>query len=92
MKALTNKIFDAIAECRDEQFNEFTKRQLDRLLGEVIKIEAEAEFEEVARVVMKHLGNGDKYHPHITVIITGTRAEALEGINVVDEVFEYVND
>jgi len=27
-------------------------------------MEKEADFEEVARVMMKHLGNPKKYHPH----------------------------
>ena len=46
METLTNKIFDAITKCRDEQFNEFTKKQLDHLLEEVVQIVEEAEFEE----------------------------------------------
>jgi len=51
-----------------------------------------SEFEEIARVMMKHLGNGNKYHPHYTVIITNTNAELVEGRQSTGIVEDYIPD
>jgi len=92
MKALTDTIIELIERQAEGQFNEFAKKQLLLVVEQIKEAERDAEFEEIARVMMKHLGNGEKYHPHITVIITNTHAEALEGIDVIDEVYEYIPD
>ncbi len=77
MKALTDKIIDSLTERKDGQFNVSTRAEFERAIEEIIKIEHEAKFEEIARVMMKHLGK--KYHPHHSVIITSSNAELLEG-------------
>ena len=41
---------------------------------------------------MKHLGNGEKYHPHHTVIITNSTAELVEGQKALGQVMDYVPD
>ena len=51
-----------------------------------------AEFEEVARQMMKHLGNGLKYHPHHTAIVTSTNAELVEGKLSSYQVTDYISD
>ena len=56
------------------------------------RVEKEAKFEEIARVMMKHLGQVEKYHPHHTVIITNSTAELVEGIRSVGLVMDYVPD
>jgi type III secretory pathway lipoprotein EscJ len=61
--------------------------------SELKKIEEEAEFEEVARVMMKHLGRQvEKYHPHHTVITTSTTCELVEGCKSVGRIMDYVAD
>jgi len=55
-------------------------------------MEKNAEFEEIARVMMKHLGNGSKYHPHHTVIVTNTRAELVEGQTATSYIEDYIPD
>ena len=93
MKALTDKIRGKLqllaSEC--DEGSEFQKG----LLTAIANIEHEekcAEFEEVARVMMKHLGNGKKYHPHHTVIITNATAELVEGQQALGQVMDYVPD
>jgi hypothetical protein len=39
--------------------------------------EKRKQFEELARPLIKHLC--ENYHPHVTIIITPTSAELLEG-------------
>jgi len=55
----------------------FTKEQRD-------------EFENLARPVIKFLN--DNCHPHVSVIITPTNAELLEGICSTGEILDYVKD
>lgn len=93
MKALTDKIRQKLqtlaSEC--EHGSEFQKG----LLTAIRNIEYEesvAEFEEIARMMMKHLGNGKKYHPHHTVIITNSTAELVEGKKALKQVMDYVPD
>lgn len=47
-------------------------------------------FEEVVRPVIKWLN--DNYHPHVTVIITPTNAELVEGIQSTGRIMDYVKD
>jgi len=103
MKALTDKIIECLTDKHDhfigKQTNEVTqaenkgfKQGLQWAIGTVESLESSAEFEEIARVMMKHLGNGEKYHPHYTVIITNSTAELVEGKQSVGQVMDYVPD
>jgi len=92
MKALTDKIIEALEKRAHEQFNEFARGQLLSAVEEIKELEKEADFEEVGRVMMKHLGQGDKYHPHYTVITTNSTCELVEGQKSVGQVMDYVPD
>lgn len=92
MKTLTEKIIGVIIARANEQHNPIVRRELETVIEDIKKLESDAEFEEVARVMMKHMANGEKYHPHMTVIIDSTRAEILEGVQAVGTTFEYVQD
>ena len=89
MKPLTDKIIESL---KKEEFIDSSegKETIARAEGfkcgidwaiDVVKtMEKTAEFEEVARILMKHLGSRtDLYHPHHVVIITATTAELVEG-------------
>jgi len=100
MKALTDKIIECLKDKHDhfigKQTNKITqaanrgfKQGLEWSIGSVESLEMQAEFEEIARVMMKHLG---KYHPHHTVIITNTTAELVEGEKSVGQIMDYVLD
>ena len=92
MKAITDKIIEALEKRAYEQFNVTVSSEIERAIEEVKEIEKEAEFEEIARVMMKHLGQGEKYHPHHTVIITNSTAELVEGVCSVGRIMDYVPD
>lgn len=92
MKALTDKIIEALEERAHEQFNEFARTQLILASEEIMQIIKDADFEEVARVMMKHLANPEKYHPHHRVIIDSTNAELLEGKQSTGQVLDYITD
>jgi len=62
-------------------------------LGEV-KMEdydnpTQEKFEEVAKPLIKYLA--ENYHPHVTVIVTATEAEVLEGLQMI-KTEEYLRD
>jgi hypothetical protein len=92
MKALTDKIIEAIQKSADEQFNEFAKKQLIFIINEIKEIVENAEFEEIARMMMKHLANPEKYHPHHRAVIDSTNAELLEGKQSTGYVMDYIPD
>ncbi len=103
MKALTDKIVSCLQDKHDhwigKQTNEVTqaenkgfKRGLMWAIGTVESLESSAEFEEIARVLMKHLANPEKYHPHYSVILTSTTAELVEGKRSVGQVMDYIPD
>lgn len=48
------------------------------------------DFEAVARPVLKYLC--EHHHPHMTVLITPTTAELVEGVKSIGEVMDYVKD
>lgn len=48
------------------------------------------EFEELVRPIMKYLC--ENHNPHVTVIITQTNAELLEGKMATGKIFDYVPD
>lgn len=50
----------------------------------------EGKFEELARPMVKYLC--ENYHPHVTVIITPTSAELLEGLKTIGRVEDYIRD
>jgi hypothetical protein len=94
MKALTDKFIDELEIehdnkiCREDGYLE----GINFAIGLIERLEKEADFEEVGRVMMKHLGQGDKYHPHITVITTNSTCELVEGLRSVGQVMDYVPD
>ena len=104
MKALTDKIIEAleskakgfIGSLKDNETMAESKGFRDGLLwaiGSIQTLESQAEFEEIARVMMKHLKErNDLYHPHMTVIIDCTNAELLEGNKSTGKVMDYVKD
>ena len=94
MKALTDKIIENLEQRSNEAFNDFEKRATNNAI-EMIKrtdtiVEKQAEFEEIARIMMKYLC--ENHHPHVSVIITPTHAELLEGLKSTGEVMDYVKD
>lgn len=91
MKSITDKIIEKLQSLIIDPNSEFAKG----IIQAIIVIEGEeksADFEEIARVMMKHLGQGEKYHPHHSVIITNSTAELVEGIRSVGQVMDYVPD
>jgi hypothetical protein len=103
MKALTDKIIECLKDKHDKfignQKNNETqaenkgfKQGLQWAIGTIESLESSAEYEEIARVMMKHLGQGGKYHPHYTTIITNSTAELVEGKQSVGCVMDYVPD
>jgi len=91
MKALTDKIIEKLQSFIIEPTSEFGKG-IQQAISVIEWEESQAEFGEVARVMMKHLGDGKKYHPHHTVIITNSTAELFEGEQSVGEIMDYVPD
>ena len=76
-------------------FNEFARNQLlivvDKIKQMVADEEAEkGDFEAVVRPVLKYLC--ENYHPHVTLIITPTRAELLEILDSTSEILDYIVD
>ncbi len=81
MENLIEKIIDKLSQRKEEQHNPIVRREFESAIQEIKELENEAEFEEVGRVMMKHLcSRTDLYHPHHTVIITATNCELLEGV------------
>ena len=54
------------------------------------KITPVTEFEDVVRPVIKYLC--EKHHPHVTVIVSPTNAELLEGKQSIGQIMDYVVD
>ena len=50
----------------------------------------ENKFEELARPMIKYLC--ENYHPHVSMIITPTSAELLEGLKTIGYVDDYIRD
>ena len=92
MKALTNKIIEILKQKSDNSSDDVIKRALNNAIETIQRVEKDAEFEEIARVMMKHLGQGEKYHPMHTVIITNSNAELVEGVRSTGKVMDYVPD
>jgi len=103
MKALTDKIVESLKSKRDSFIGSLKNKEtvansegfrsgIDWAIGAIEAMESQAEFGEVARVMMKHLGNGNNYHPHHTVIISNSTAELVEGQKSLGQVMDYVPD
>jgi hypothetical protein len=103
MEALTDKIIERLKNKHDHfignQKNNETqaenrgfKQGLEWAIETVESLESSAEFEEIARVMMKHLANPEKYHPHHRVVIDSTNAELLEGKESTGQVMDYITD
>jgi len=54
------------------------------------KITPVTQFEDVVRPMIKYLC--ENHHPHVTVIVTPTNAELLEGKQSTGEIMDYVVD
>lgn len=85
MKTLNDKIIELLKDKHDAWLGQDGQKARDDFkdglmyaIGTIESCTENAEFEEVARQLMKHLGNGEKYHPHHTVIVTYTNAELVE--------------
>ena len=92
MKALTDKIIDLMTSYKEEHHNVIVKSSVENLIEKIKELEEEAEFEEVVRVLVKHLNNPIKYHPHHTVIVNSTFAELSEGKQSIGKIIDYVVD
>jgi hypothetical protein len=103
MKALTDKIVESLEHKRDSFIGSLKNKEtvansegfrngLDWAIVAIESMEDQAEFEEVARVMMKHLGRVDIYHPHHTVIISNSTAELVEGQKALGKVMDYLPD
>ena len=103
MKALTDKIIDCLKDKHDKFIgnqkdnesqaeNKGFKQGLQWAMDTVESLESSAEFEEIARVMMKHLANPEKYHPHFRVVMDSTSAELLEGNESTGRVMDYITD
>lgn len=98
-EALNDKIIrllkdkhDAFLGTKGQKSRDDFKTGIMWAIGTIETLTNNAEFEEVAKQLMKHLGNGEKYHPHHTVIVTNTNAELVEGKCSTGHVMDYVPD
>lgn len=92
MEAIIDKIIKVLEIRAGEYFNPQLKKEVNSIIEIIRDIEQEADFEEVSRQLMKHLGNPQLYHPHFTVIVSNARAELVEGKKSVGYVPDYVPD
>ena len=90
MKTLIETIIENLEKRSNEAFDDREKRTLNNAMEMIKRVEKEAEFEEIARIMMKYLC--ENHDPHVSVIITSTHAELLEGIKLTGEVLDYVRD
>jgi len=89
-KAITDKIVEILKQHSDDEFDVIKKRVLNNAVETIKRVEREAEFEEVARVMIKYLHK--KHNPHVTVIITPDHAELLEGLKSTGKILDYIKD
>ena len=104
MKALTDKIIDCLRDRRkcfignlrtkeSVAKSEGFREGLMCAIGIIEALEQQAEFDEIARVMMKHMGDRtDLYCPHHYVFITSTTAELMQGQRTVGQVTDYIKD
>ena len=93
MKALTDKIIEVLKEeAVNEALTQDYRNGIEYAIYRIELEEKKALFEETARVVMKHLANPEKYHPHHRAIIDSTSAELLEGKESSGQTLDYITD
>jgi uncharacterized protein (UPF0248 family) len=92
MKALTDKIIDVLNNIKQSVNSMEYEHGIDQAIYRIETLEKEATFEEIARVMMKHLANPEKYHPHHRVVLDSTHAELLEGKQSTGQVLDYITD
>lgn len=93
MKAITENVLERLkAEAINEDANQDYRNGIEYAIMCIEREEEEASFEEAARVVMRHLANPKKYHPHHRAIIDSTNAELMEGKESTGQVLDYVTD
>ena len=90
MEALTDKIITNLKQQSDDSFNVEKKRILNNVIEMVKRTEKEAEFEEVARGLIKFMA--ERHHPHTRVILDASNAELLEGMESTGQVMDYIPD
>lgn len=91
METLLEKIVSKLTKEKEGKTESYVKG-LEQAIYQIQEMEKNAEFEEVARVMMKHLGCGEKYHPHHSVIISNSTAQLVEGKKGLGIVMDYVPD
>lgn len=84
--------FNGLKSVLDDYTKEIEKEHLKkktkiRVHGESLE---EDKLEELTRPILKYLC--ENYHPHVTVIITPTSAELLEGLKTIGYVDDFIRD
>ena len=93
MKALTDKIIEKLKEeAINEALTQEYRNGIEYAIYRIELAEEKASFEEAARVVMKHMANPEKYHPHHVAIIDSTNAQLLEGKESSGQTLDYITD
>jgi len=92
MRALTDNIIDMMIVYKQGNVSDEVRSSVQQLIDNVKELEQKANFEEVARVLIKHLNNPELYHPYITVIVTSTHAGLLEGKQGTGPIPDYLVD
>jgi len=93
MKALTDKIKEKLQALVEKcEPNSQFQKGLITAINNIEYEESIANFEEVARVMMKHLGNPSKYNPHNIVIITNSTAELVSVRKGLYKIVDYLPD
>jgi len=95
MKALTDKIIDDLMDEKKNMkkngyYGEAFNDGITYAISTIIEFEKEADFEEIARMMMRYLAK--KYNPHCAVIITNSTAVLYTGELSVGEVSDYIPD
>ena len=103
-KALTDRIVESLADKRDGFIGSLKdettlanskgfRQGLSWAIDTIKTLERQADFEEIARIMMKHLNHRtDIYNPHHTVIISSSNAELVGGIRSTGQVLDYIKD
>ena len=83
--------YKGVVSLLEDYKKEIEKEHLDKVQ---IRVHGEAldktKFEELTRPILKFLC--ENYHPHVTVIITPTSAELLEGLKTIGYVDDFIRD
>lgn len=90
METIIDKIITELRQRAGECYNHMAVHELNSMIKAVEDVEENASFEEIAALLMKHMGKN--HHPHCTAIITSINGELLEGIKSTGETYEYIPD